>query len=630
MNIKNINSLLKIIPKIGVQNVLYVIWYRFSIYARIRVLFFPKGKSNTPDLFFRETQKRENYPSGWKEDLISEANKIMQGNVKYFAYHWKNVGDPPDWFYNPFNNKRVVYHKKHWIDINDFNSGIGDIKIIWELSRFSWLLVLTRAYLVTGDKKYLDFINLWLEDWIINNPLNTGPNWKCGQETAVRIFHILTATYLLEQHKEPSESLTRFVFEHCERIYPNIRFAIAQDNNHGISEAAALYIAGNWFLKLNLLKKKSSVKKAKLWRDKGQYWIENRLDYLIMEDGTFSQYSMIYHRVLIDILSFLLLWKNILSIGPFPKDINHKIKKALSWINGFTDIKTGNVPNIGANDGSMIIALHSCNYRNFKPSNQLLSVLLNSKRFYEYGDWDEPLWWLRLDPKERIHSIKKNSNKYFAQGGFVKLVGKNSWGVIRFPKYLFRPKQCDALHFDLWHNGVNLLRDAGTYSYNLSKSLDQYFPSVGAHNTIQIDGHNQMARIGRFMYGDWISAYNIKNKSFGMYSKSWEGEYQDTWGSKHYRRVKVEGDDWKIIDEIKDFSQSGILRWRCIPAPWKLKNNCFENKYFKLTINSNCDVNISITDGWESLYYYQKSEIPVLEISFGTDVSEIITEIRLK
>ena len=94
--------------------------------------------------------------------------------------------------------------------------------------------------------------------------------------------------------------------------------------------------------------------------------------------------------------------------------------------------------------------------------------------------------------------------------------GVSSWGVIRFPKYLFRPKQCDALHFDLWHCGVNLLRDGGTYSYNSSKFLDQYFPSVEAHNTIQIDGHNQMARIGRFMYGDWISAYNIKNKSNGV------------------------------------------------------------------------------------------------------------------
>ena len=59
-------------------------------------------------------------------------------------------------------------------------------------------------------------------------------------------------------------------------------------------------------------------------------------------------------------------------------------------------------------------------------------------------------------------------------------------------------------------------------------------------------------------------------------------------------------------------------------------NNNLENEYFTLDINSNGKLNIKITDGWESLYYYQKSEIPVLEISFGTDVSEIITEIRLK
>ncbi|SVD10040.1 uncharacterized protein METZ01_LOCUS362894, partial [marine metagenome] len=270
MNLINIYSLLKIIPKIGIQNVLYVIWYRFSIYTRIRVIFFPKGKPYNPEIIFREMQKRENYPSGWKEDLISEANKIMQGNVKYFSHHWKNVGDPPDWFYNPFNDKRMNINKKHWIDINDFHSGIGDIKIIWELSRFSWLLVLTRTYLVTGDKKYLEFINGCLKNWIKNNPLNTGPNWKCGQETAIRIFHVLTAAYLLEQYKKPSEALKRFVFEHCKRIYPNIRYAIAQDNNHGISEAAALYIAGNWFIKFNLLKDRSSINKAQKWVDKGR------------------------------------------------------------------------------------------------------------------------------------------------------------------------------------------------------------------------------------------------------------------------------------------------------------------------------------------------------------------------
>ena len=139
-----------------------------------------------------------------------------------------------------------------------------------------------------------------------------------------------------------------------------------------------------------------------------------------------------------------------------------------------------------------------------------------------------------------------------------------------------------------------------------------------------------MSRLGRFMYGDWISVSNTKYKFNGMHLRSWEGRYEDSWGSKHCRRVKVEGDDWEIIDEIKDFSHSGILRWRCLPSSWELANNCLENNYFTLNVNSNGNVNIKITDGWESLYYNQKSIIPVIEISFGTDVSQIITKIHLK
>ena len=99
--------------------------------------------------------------------------------------------------------------------------------------------------------------------------------------------------------------------------------------------------------------------------------------------------------------------------------------------------------------------------------------------------------------------------------------------------------------------------------------------------------------------------------------------------SRGFRKI-IRTAQEQMIDEIKDFSHLGILRWRCIPSSWKLENNCLENKYFTLSVNSNGNVNITITDGWESLYYYQKSIIPVLEISFGTDVSEIITEIRLK
>ena len=98
MNIKNINSLLKIIPKIGIQNAFYVAWYRFTIYTRIRIIFFPKGKSYKPETIFRETRERENYPSEWKGDLISEEKHKSND----FFTRITLTGPPDSFFYSSF------------------------------------------------------------------------------------------------------------------------------------------------------------------------------------------------------------------------------------------------------------------------------------------------------------------------------------------------------------------------------------------------------------------------------------------------------------------------------------------------------------------------------------------------
>ena len=46
------------------------------------------------------------------------------------------------------------------------------------------------------------------------------------------------------------ELLVQIVRQHLARINANIRYAIAQRNNHATSEAAALFIGGNWLLKV--------------------------------------------------------------------------------------------------------------------------------------------------------------------------------------------------------------------------------------------------------------------------------------------------------------------------------------------------------------------------------------------
>ena len=46
------------------------------------------------------------------------------------CYHKVNLGNKPNWFLNPFNNKVVKNNNDHWTRINDFNFKIGDIAFI--------------------------------------------------------------------------------------------------------------------------------------------------------------------------------------------------------------------------------------------------------------------------------------------------------------------------------------------------------------------------------------------------------------------------------------------------------------------------------------------------------------------
>src|SRR5699024_900899 len=138
--------------------------------------------------------------------------------------------------------------ERHWTEINEFDLNTGDIKILWELSRFDWVTDLAQAYAATKEEKYLTRLNELLNNWSEHNPVNKGINWRCGQETSIRVMKLFNAAVVTGNLKTITPALFDFVFYHVERINGNIRYAVAQDNNHGTSEAAGLYMGALWLL----------------------------------------------------------------------------------------------------------------------------------------------------------------------------------------------------------------------------------------------------------------------------------------------------------------------------------------------------------------------------------------------
>ncbi|MCP4399521.1 MAG: heparinase, partial [bacterium] len=555
-----------------------------------------------------------------------------------FSHKEYAIGSPPDWFFNPFSETRLSDSALHWSRIGDFKTGSGDIKGIWELSRFEWTLLLARAFRSSGDPKYLNLLNEWISAWTGANPLNIGPNWKCGQETAIRMMHMLLAAYLLKQHRTPSEGLHRFVTEHCSRIAPTLWYAMAQDNNHGTSEAAALYIGGTWLLS-SFPDEPGIRKKASKWHRTGRRWLENRVRKLIATDGSFSQYSLNYHRVLLDTLNLVEFWRREWQLPKFSDLFYERSRAAVLWLHQTIEPETGDGPNLGANDGARLFVLSETEYRDYRPSVQLASVLFFEKKIYPAGKWDEPLTWLGLNEKPTPPLRLSRKSGIMPDGGYVLMHFPSSWAVIRFPNFRFRPGHADALHFDLWYKGLNIFRDSGSYSYNTEEPWQSYFSRTQAHNTVEFDGRDQMLRIGRFLFGSWLKVEQVGEliaddspfEGGGGMSLSWTGSYTDHKGCRHQRTVHSNGVTWRIIDDIRGFTTKAVLRWRLIPGTWQLNETRCVGDSAELSVDASVPiVRCELVEGWESRYYMEKTALPVLEIEVAPGRAILTTDIHLK
>jgi hypothetical protein len=117
--------------------------------------------------------------------LLSLLGEFADGKCCYFSKTFGQVGQLPQWHMNPFTGAQAPTDQ-HWGRIDDFS--LGDIKVLWEPSRFSIAFALVRAYWRTGDDRYAEMFWKQVESWRASNPPQLGVNWKCGQEASVRMM----------------------------------------------------------------------------------------------------------------------------------------------------------------------------------------------------------------------------------------------------------------------------------------------------------------------------------------------------------------------------------------------------------------------------------------------------------
>ncbi len=595
---------------LGIGNVIRVALYRVGLRSGLHPVQKVKGVPARGPFF---------HPPANPAPQKAVPRRAWDTEPEYFGRTAQGATFPPDWYANVSVPDARAEAALDWWRISDFDPRSGDIKAVWEASRFDWVIAMAQRA-VCGRPAEVARLNDWLSEWTKAVPPYRGANWKCGQEASIRVLHLVLAAQILGQVKDPLPGLVDLIRQHLVRIAPTLGYAIGQQNNHGTSEAAALYVGGSFLAQ-------QGDKKGKHWQKRGERQLAERALALIEPDGTFSQYSVTYHRVMLDTYSFAEAWRRHQNLPQWSEEVRERLGQAADWLHRLTDVQSGDAPNLGANDGARLIPLTDTDYRDFRPCAHLAQTLFRDRVAYEdEGDWDQPLIWLGIARPETL--AQQSGSVTLDNGGLHILRMKKVAAYLRYPRFRFRPVQADALHLDLWVDGENVLRDGGTYSYNVSEADAAYFNGTAGHNTIEMDGRDQMPRIGRFLFGDWLKAQDVEPVREEAGAVTASAGYRDRWGASHNRQITLEENRLICIDRIKGFEKSAVLRLRLCPGEWRQEEDTVTDgvRSIRVKYEDGKACPLSLTTGQESRYYLLKTPVPVIKVALerpGTVTTEI-------
>ncbi len=577
-------------------------------------------------------------PNDYGNTAIEEANRLLGGELKFFSHTYNHIGFPPNWHKDPITNYQLPIGL-HWSQISDDSA--TDIKFIWEPNRFAFVYTLVRAYAITQDEKYPQAFWQLIQDWAEHNPPNTGANWKDGQEIALRLmawtFGLYAFIHSPSTTPEHISQFTQLVAAQAERIYKNIGYAISTRSNHTISEAFGLWMVGLLFPEL---------KDAEKYFNLGKRLLEDEAAKQIFPDGSYSMYSLNYHRFTLHLYLYAIQLGDLNQL-PFTNYLKTSISNSITFLSHLIDPTTGHMPVYGSNDGALVLPLNNCDFTDYRPLLQLGSVIATGQPIFDPGAWDEDVFWLSGEQSTaksakkakkdlQLSALSELSGESFPNGGVYILRNTNSRAILRCTDFTSRPSHADQLHMDLWMGNDNIAIDAGTHLYSGEGIWRNGLARTSAHNTVTIDGKDQMTLVSRFTWTNWA-----KGKVLKQAENLWQGEHDGYKPVNHKRTVMaLEGDRWLVVDDLEaNEPHHYTLHWLLNDVPFdvlkppssaaeKNKNLLllkYEASIYKVQTGltngegklSTLRADLNSTYGWRSRYYGHKE--PAISLLLETN-----------
>lgn len=491
-------------------------------------------------------------PADALSTLRRRAADGVEGKVFSFGRRVMDFGRPINWHRNPTTGLSWSATDSWAEALTD--STPGDVKDCWEVARFPHAYDLARASAFFPEDAEVCAAALvaQIQQFVRDNPVGRGVHWASGQEIGFRLLAWLFAVdALLLRTKAGLEGVSVVrdaLIVGATEIERRLDYArIAVYNNHLLSEALALFGVGALFPEYS-----DGIK----WRELGRRLLDEQALAQFYGDGAYIQQSHNYHRVALQDYFWACIFAR--SMGDSPsKSWLDALERSLDFLYQQQNPEDGRLPNYGANDGSLPSVVTTCDFSDFRPVLQAISLLVRGERLYEPGPWDEtPAWFLGVRALDAPLRARQRTSVSFPETGYFVARGNSPsfFGAFRCGTLRDRFSQIDMLHVDIWWKGLNVLVDGGTYRYNAADPWHDHFMRTSSHNTVKVDGRDQMLHYRRFKVLYWTKAQLLGFRDDPEWTLI-EGEHygyrRHTGACVHHRSLlHVKDGLWIVVDQL--------------------------------------------------------------------------------
>ena len=432
----------------------------FRLRQEVSNLFLLAHPPRLPETFRAPSLRRlPSISSPAEGEIVRLAQQIRSHKIPLFGrefeltppIHWRRDAisgreTPPDYF------RRIPY-----LD----SEVAGDHKMIWELNRHQYLVLLAQA----GDEESLRTLFSELESWITQNPFQRGINWASALEVAFRalswiqIYHYAGIRMTPEFRRQFLENLYR----HGRHLEANLSIYFSP-NTHLLGEAVALHALGALF---------PDFPRAARWAETGRRWVSNEYVRQVHADGSHFEQSSYYHVYALDMFLFHA------SLAGASEEERATLGRMADFLEALIG-PNGELPFLGDDDGGRLFYPYGPRARFAQDTLRTVNAFLG-----------------RAPGQPRSRLFEHAGIAVMDSGGRHILIDAGPFGPGRAGH-----SHSDTLSMVVGAGDEWLLIDPGTFTYVGDPAWREYFRGSSAHNTVRVAGREQAFPAAPFWWKD--------------------------------------------------------------------------------------------------------------------------------